>query len=156
MLKVNDMGRRIWTAFLISNFLLLGFPPPPVAQPPLPSSFYGLVIANGNPTAEGISVTAWIGGEQWAGTMVTSYQGNLVYSIDVPGDDPLTPESEGGVEGDTIHFYVGDRLVLQLGTWHSGTDIGLSLTVGSTEAERLYLPLILKDFTTLRSSTRGG
>ena len=103
------------------------------AAPPLPSSFRGTVKwNNGNNVPEGTTVSAWINGVKYAETQSQIDSGDSVYAIDVPGDDLETPGVEGGVEGDTIVFKVGDSTAGQTGTWHTGTDVELNLTATPT------------------------
>jgi hypothetical protein len=102
------------------------------AMPPLPSSFHGTVKRDGTNVAEGTVVSAWINGVKYAETQSQMYQGNSVYAINVPGDDPDTTQVEGGVEGNTIVFKVGDSTASPTGTWHTGTDVDLNLTAPPT------------------------
>jgi len=103
------------------------------AAPPLPSSFRGTVKwNNGDNVLEGTTVSAWINGVKYAETQSQMDAGDSVYAIDVPGDDPETTEVEGGVEGDTVVFKVGDSTASQTGTWHTGTDVELNLTATPT------------------------
>jgi len=101
--------------------------------PPLPSSFSGTVKwNNGNNVPDGTAVSGWINGVKYAETQSQMDAGNSVYTIDVPGDDPETTEVEGGVEGSTVVFEVGDSIASQTGTWHTGTDVELNLTAPPT------------------------
>jgi hypothetical protein len=61
------------------------------------------------------------------------HEGNSVYSIAVPGDDPDTLQVEGGVLGDTIVFQVDGANASETGTWQSGTNVELNLTVDEDE-----------------------
>lgn len=89
--------------------------PPPV----LPSSFYGEIHFNDGVPSLGAIVEAYLpGGNMAASTTITTYDGKLVYSFDIPG----TAENEG----DTITFKINGRVVAT-STWHSGTHIGLNL-----------------------------
>lgn len=99
------------------------------AAPPLPSRFYGTVKINGENAREGTIIRALINGLVVATTTAIMYQGESVYSIDVPGDDPTTPEIEGGKEGDMIRFMVAGFLIRETATWQSGTDIELNLSI---------------------------
>ena len=98
------------------------------AVPPLPSSFYGMVKLNGKDLQEGTIVQALIDGEVFASTASQLHQGNSVYSLVVPGDDPGTDSVEGGVAGDTIEFRVGGNLARQTAEWQSGVNENLDLT----------------------------
>ena len=99
--------------------------------PPLPSSFYGAAKLDGANVSDGTIVSAWIRGVKYAETQTLTYQGDSVCAIRVPGDDLGTPEVEGGVEGDTIIFKVGEAAATQTGTWHGGTDVEFNLTACS-------------------------
>ena len=75
-----------------------------------------------------------------------NYQGDTVYSLDVPGDNPDSPGTiEGGVEGDTIVFYIGTTQATKTATWHSGTNVSLNLT-GYTNVipSIIFLPLVVR------------
>jgi hypothetical protein len=118
--------------------------PTALALPPLPSSFYGTVTLNGANIPVGAQVSAWINGVQYALSHSTLYHGTTIYSLDVPGDDLSTPGTiEGGVEGDTVVFFIRTCQATQTGTWHGGTDVRLDLTVTSCQLPYLvYLPLL--------------
>ena len=111
--------------------------------PSMPSSFYGLVEGNGASVPLGTIISAWINGVQYAETLSLSYDGNSVYAMDVPADDPGTPGTiEGGLEGDLVEFKVGGIKANQTGIWHGGTNQELNLSIMIT-LERFYLPLII-------------
>ena len=133
--------RRTIIAMLMLVLVLATNSSPVLALPPLPSGFYGTVKINGKNVPDGTLVSATISGVQYAYTNSQTYQGNSVYSVDVPGDDPSTPGVlEGGVPGDTIVFLVNGAPANETAPWQSGKNIrnNLSLTLGHT----IYLPLI--------------
>ena len=100
-----------------------------IAFPPLPSGFYGTVKINGVNVAAGTKISGWINGVKYAETTVLSYQGNTVYSLDVPGDDSDSAGViDGGVSGNVVSFHINDLVALQTGSWVSGTNIELNLT----------------------------
>lgn len=108
---------------------LLAFPAGRVAAfPPLPSSFYGPVKFNHASPPDGTSVEALINGQVFAFATTQTYQGNAVYSLDVPGDDSTTAAIEGGREGDQVSFRIGGQLAEQTATWHSGTNVEMALS----------------------------
>ena len=112
-----------------------------LAAPPIPYSPWGIVTINGVAAPDGIEVTAWIEGVQYAAT--TTQQS--YYALDVPGDDPDTAEKDGGLPGETVTFQVGEHMVDQSGTWQSGNSVQLDLGVEAPgEGYRLRLPLILR------------
>ena len=90
-------------------------------------------------------VVAWINGEAYASSYIRTDRGNSVYSLEVPGDDPDTPEREGGREGDTVQFELGSVLADQAGTWHSGTSVQLDLTLLVSEVSPTMMPTISPD-----------
>ncbi len=95
--------------------------------PPLPSSFYGTVTLDELDVPEGTRVSAWINGVKYAETSTTLADGDPVYLIDVPGDDPDTTEVEGGREGEIITFEVVDYEAGQTARWFNGTYSRLEL-----------------------------
>ncbi len=93
--------RRTILVLIITLTLLLSNAPSVLAQPPLPSSFYGTVKLGGANVPDGTSVTAWMNGVQYASALTTTFGGNSVYSMDVRGDDP------GGNQGTIVVFHIG-------------------------------------------------
>jgi hypothetical protein len=57
---------------------------------------------------------------------IQSAGGNLVYSINVSGDDSDTPAKDGGVAGDLITFSIGGRAVATA-TWASGANLNTNI-----------------------------
>jgi hypothetical protein len=90
--------------------------------PILPSSFYGQIHFNENPPTGGETIEAWVDGMSGPAATTTVLAGNPPYytSFDVPGDDPGTPQIEGGVENGTVTFKIGGWTVATA-PWHSGT-----------------------------------
>ena len=125
------MQRRLSAISLVVIGLLLTSTPAALAFPPLPSSFYGTVKVDGENVPDGTIVSTWINGVKYAEATVSLYAGDTLYSLNVPGDDPATPDIEGGVEGDTVVFYIGGLVADQTGTWHSSTNVDLNLTAGA-------------------------
>lgn len=79
------------------------------AQPPLPHQFWGEVTINGSPAPDGTTVSAHIGSLSWSTTTSGgSYGYTPTFVID--GDDPVTPEKDGGIEGEVIVFKVNGML----------------------------------------------
>ena len=113
--------------------------PNPVLIPPLPASFYGTVKVSGADAPEGTPVSAWINEVMYAATDAFTFDGQSMYAIDVPADDPATPERDGGRPDDTIAFHVGGLKAEQTAVWHGGTNTELDLTATSI---RLFLPLV--------------
>jgi hypothetical protein len=115
------------------------------APPPLPASFYGTVKSNGDNVPIGTQVSARINGVQYALSPYLGYNGETVYSLNVPGDDPGTPGIiEGGVPGDTIVFFVGGKQAAQTAIWQGGINVNLNLTVSLPDYHFLFLPLAFR------------
>jgi hypothetical protein len=135
------MLSRLLKTFLVIFLLgILAFPKAVYAFPPLPASFYGVVTKNGADLPEGVTIMAVINNKVYAGNTVKIYEGESVYSLVVPGDDPTTDVIEGGVQGDKIYFNVDGILADQTATWQSGSSLELDLTVSSTVIEPTYVP----------------
>lgn len=113
------------------------------AVPPIPSSFYGTVKDGSRNVALGTPITARINGVEYASTTAFIDNGDSVYSINVTGDDPDTPEIDGGIQGDTITFYVDGIKALQTGEWQSAANNQLDLIVSDPNLDRTYVPLVL-------------
>jgi hypothetical protein len=135
---------------LVSGFILIGLllsvSQALAEPPPLPSSFYGTVKVDGKNLPAGTIISAWIDGVSFGvPAVVQTYQGDTVYSLDVPGDEKDTTLIEGGVAGDVIQFRIGDQLAAQHGAWQSGTNAPLDLSYSTANDQQyLFLPLITK------------
>jgi hypothetical protein len=101
------------------------------AVPPLPSTFYGTAKLDGANVADGTLVTAWVDGVQYGQGNTFTFNGESWYSLDVLGDDPDTPEKDGGTTGDIVSFRVGDNAAAQTGIWSGGTTAQLNLTAAA-------------------------
>lgn len=101
------------------------------AVPPLPASFWGTVTLDAAPVAVGTPVEVLVGGTPCAIAAVRWVEGRAVYTVHVPGDDPTTPEVEGGREGDALAFRVGGALYPQGAVWRGGTNTRLDLAAVS-------------------------
>ncbi len=115
-----------------------------LAVPPLPSSFYGSVTLDGTNVSPGVLVSAWIDGVKYAETSVVIYEGHSAYAINVPGDDADSPGVEGGVEGDTIIFYVSEHRAVETAVWHSAANVEHDISALSSPPNRVYLPVVFK------------
>ncbi len=137
---------RMLTIFILAIVAVLFYVQPVLAFPPMPSSFWGTVKVDGANVSFGTIVSAKINGVQYASTTVINYQGEPYYSLDIPGDDPDTSGIvEGGVEGNTILFYIDSIKATQTAPWHSGSIISLNLTgYTGVNAHLIYLPLVIR------------
>ncbi len=120
---------RFFLILFLLTVLLLGGSKAALAAPaipPTPSSFYGEIhfqSGDGEP-AEGAYVEAYVPGVSGyvARDALTTNNENLVYAMNIPGDDSYTAEKDGGLSGDTITFKIGGRIVAT-STWAAGTDV---------------------------------
>ncbi len=119
---------RLIITLLITLGLLLVNVQSVGAFPPLPSSFSGTVKIDGANVPNGTAVTARINGVTYATSNYLLYNGDTVYSLDVPGEDSEVAGTQGGVDGDTIVFFIGSIQATQTGTWHSASNVTLNLT----------------------------
>ena len=68
----------------------------------IPNAFYGDVLIGDQKAPDSTVVSAEINGVEYVNTMISGGQ----YNFNVPSDDPATPQKEGGVDGETVVFYV--------------------------------------------------
>lgn len=120
--------KRMAIITFVIGFLLVS-PTAVMATPPFPSGFYGNVKINSANVVDGTLVQALINGQVVAQVPAQSYNGDSVFSLNIPGDDSSTNVIEGGAEGDTILFKVGGVQADQIGIWHSGTNENVDLSV---------------------------
>jgi hypothetical protein len=118
------------------------------------TTFHGAIRVNGENLPDGLLVVAWINGEAYASGYIWTDRGNSVYSLEVPGDDPDTPEREGGREGDTVQFELGGVLADQAGTWHSRTSVQLDLTLLASGVSPTMMPTISPDQSPTQTPTQ--
>jgi len=115
----------ICCAFLVIAFIA-GFIGVQGGVPVMPHRFYGYVTVAGEPAPDGTLVEARIANITYASTMTV----DGMYDFKVPGDDPETPEKEGGKTGDTIDFYVAGTYAASY-TFEYGEITPLNLTVAA-------------------------
>lgn len=127
MVHANKLFWQVILAILVCAVLAS----PAWAMPPLPASFYGTVKVSGQNVPDGTLVRALIGGQPYAQGYTQTYQGNTVYALNIPGDDSETARTDGGRDGDAIRFEIGGVLATQTGSWKSGTNVELNLSVST-------------------------
>jgi hypothetical protein len=110
---------------------LFAHPAAVLAFPPLPSSVYGSIKLNNANVPDGTVIKVLIRNKVVAKGYTQTYQGDSVYSLDVPGDDTDTQSVDGGHSGDILAFNIGGLLADQTGIWSGGTNVKLNLTVHS-------------------------
>ena len=140
--------RRI-TKFLIIGVLIFCLRPvSATADPPqIPSSFYGTVKINGVNVQPGTTITAIVNNTEFTKEIEAElYNGDSVYAIIVPGDDPETGgDPDGGTKDAVVTFKIGNTIAEQTGTWISGAIENIDLTaIMESGTIETYLPLIIR------------
>ena len=120
-------------------------PPALAGPPPLPLSLWGVVRVDGAPASDGTVVSAWIDEHQYAQAETFTAQGESVYALNVPGDDPTTAEKEGGTPDDLVLLKVASPETAGSILWQSGESIRLDLGATSASPFELRLPLVLRE-----------
>jgi hypothetical protein len=119
-------------------------PQGPQSTPPLPHQISGLVRVNGAFVSPGTVVSAWCGGVQFDQFAAYRYENQSWYVLEVPGDDPATPEIEGCLVGEPISFMIGSLETDQTITWREGGIDQLDLSASGEIGTQVYLPLIIR------------
>ena len=123
------------TSFFLALLLVLVNFTGALAVPPIGSSFEGTVKISGANVPVGTAVTAWCGGRSFISSPYEVFLGTTIYHFTIPGDDPASSGViEGCTQGQTIIFKVGTYTADQTGTWQSGIDTYLDLTVSNPTA----------------------
>lgn len=125
------------TILLAMIIVMLALSPIVVGQPPMPPCwFYGVVSVEGLPAHDDLNITAVIRDTNltWItktknGTYGWTKMGSSSFYI--PSDEPSTPHKDGGVDGDTIEFYVNGIRTNQTATFEFMTLKKVDLAVGS-------------------------
>ncbi len=120
------------------------------ALPPLPSSFWGVITVNGARIPLNAQLTAHVESVQCGTAHIFAYGGTTYYSISVTGDDPDTPEREGGREDELIEFRLNGVPLATTARWHEGTNLRLDMAELSphrqTTSSRVFLPVVGKQY----------
>jgi len=129
-LEKRNTRRVLAGAFglLLALALIVGLAAPALGVPPQPQpghGFFGDVTIGGGPAPEFTPVTAEIVG---VGSWATEVDDVGQYLITVPYDDLGTPEQDGGLNGDTIDFYVCGAYA-DSDTFESGATTELDLSI---------------------------
>ena len=115
--------------FILLGLIFIGLVGEVWAVPSFPHTFYGTVKKDGANVPDGTVVSALIGGVSYGSGSTATSGGDSVYSLNVLGDNPDTPQKEGGVNGDTVSFTVGSDTADQTVIFSSGSTTNLPLTV---------------------------
>ena len=112
------------------------------SEPPGNYQVFGQVWANDELVPQGIRISAWCDGVKIVEAVTSS---EAYYTMQVPGDDPFTPDIEGCGEGVLIHFMIGNLEADQTAIWvKTESPVRLDLTAEGTIGFNIFLPLILK------------
>ncbi|RLG29166.1 hypothetical protein DRN97_12350, partial [Methanosarcinales archaeon] len=138
--NANKVKTAVITAiFVLSIFSVLA-PFSIVQTAPIPGHWFrGNVTVDGFSAPNGSIISAKIGGAEYANTTVSSGKYGADGNFYVPGDDPDTDEKEGGVDDDTITFWV-DGVQGGSATFSSGANSFLDLSVSDTYAPSVTNP----------------
>jgi PKD repeat protein len=95
---------------------------PALAVPLPPATFWGTLTLDGAPAPDGSILRALIQNVEFASTTVFSRNGQQgLYVIDIPADDPNTPDvPEGGQPGQIITFAIDGAKIGQTAIWKVG------------------------------------
>ena len=111
--------------------------------PPLPSTFYGqLTIPPETTISPNTTITAQINQITYTQSKIMHQEGTWVYTVKIPGDDFATKVIEGGQPGDTIQFYLNNKLLSQTATWQSGSVTHLDLNLASPIIVTAQIPSV--------------
>ncbi len=142
-----EFGRGYWinATQAVTIYLSPAEEMAPLASVPAspPDTYYGDVLSSDAfiPLA-GMAVEARIGSAVCGCGVVQSYQGRLVYVVDVEADDPTGRYAGCGQAGRAIAFYVGGQEMSPPAMWDNAQLNELAL---SAAPRRIYLPVVLKN-----------
>jgi len=104
--KINGEDNMKKIPFLFLFFLLTiayADSPPQVPGGDDTCTFYGEAYIDNSPAVNGTKIEAYIESTKFAeGIMDRS----LLYTIEIPADDPATTEKEGGINGEIVKFFI--------------------------------------------------
>ncbi len=99
---------------------------------PMPSGYFGTIKIRGEPAPVGSKLSAWINDVQYEPQIKIEQPGKYSLLL-INGDDPETPEIEGGKQGDIVIFKIetpsGETVTAETnGIWEEGVNHRLNLT----------------------------
>ena len=118
------MTKTRFLALITALALLLTIPTAAFAQNARPHVFIGTATLDGVLAVDATAVTAWIDGQQVAGTTVSG------------GTYFLQVESASGFAGEIVVFRVGAATAEQTFEWQEGSADEVNLTASSADASR--------------------
>ena len=128
----TKLGAIIWLAAVVLALVV----PAEAAAQEVPCRFYGTVQVDGAYVPDGTLIIAHIeDAGQWT-TESFTYEGASVYRLDIPPDDPATPQKDGGVDGDSVNFWIrfaaSDLPATTASTWQEAAALEVNLEATST------------------------
>lgn len=69
-------------------------------------TFYGEAYIDNSPAVNGTKIEAYIESTKFAEVIMDR---SLLYTIEIPADDPATVEKEGGINGEIVKFFIEDN-----------------------------------------------
>lgn len=112
--------RTIFNVIIVIFALFVSNVTSALAMPPIPATYYGVVMVEGELAPPGIRVVALINGIEYDAIVLDSASGPN-YALTVRGDDPEFAGIDGGVYGDTIFFTINGHTAEQTAIWQSGS-----------------------------------
>ncbi len=110
---------RLVETLLIAVTMLGALSSHAVYAAPLPHAVSGVLTFGDEPVTDNLLVEAKIDGRLVAATYTKDGRFGYDPYFKVPADDPFTPETEGGLDGDTVHLYLDGAMFLEF-TFESG------------------------------------
>ena len=128
----TKLGAIIWLAAVVLALVV----PAEAAAQEVPCRFYGTVQVDGAYVPDGTLISAHIeGAGQWT-TESFTYEGASVYRLDILPDDPATTQKDGGVDGDSVNFWIrfaaSDLPATTASTWQEAAALEVNLEATST------------------------
>jgi len=138
--KEGEMEIKKRTLVLSAILMLVLLCNAAMAIPMPPHQFYGNVTIDGKPAPDGTVISARINGVEYINTTTSKGTYGMDRFIAIPSDDLDTPETEGGVEGDIIKFYVNGIEAANV-SFSSGSTSKLDLNIGEAAIglERVWM-----------------
>jgi len=129
------MDKKIVLTILISFFLIISFTSKIEAVPALPTGYYGYITNESYEPVSGIQVIVKdVTGAIVGQSDVSTEDG--IYSLNVLWDDPETQADEGVNSGNTIYFYISNKLINSTKVGEQGSNNRFDLGVKSADIEQ--------------------
>ncbi|MCG8461343.1 MAG: cadherin-like domain-containing protein, partial [Holophagales bacterium] len=116
-------NRKSFLVATLATLLTVHAPILHADAPPLPLRVYGELPG----IDAGAAISAHVGGVEYASTTSFVDTGNTVFIVDVPGDDPSTPELEGATDGAVVTFRIDGIDAEETAVWAAGVVLAADL-----------------------------